>query len=938
MSELQYASRRREEFIDLQPGERKAWRLPPCTRGFINIAIHYAGSSSNEGSGGSDVPDPGWIARYRTPAGPGYVFENEVGGESGLASELTLVLSNGSNVIAQSDANHPGSVTFDASNFEGPGADWILQVTRPNFGATTSQRYRVTVVYPSVLPVITRKISASFFERGFKENWNDNPYLEQVQIRDNRVTYVWNKQFALYYRKPTDPQYIDIPASDWYTLPTIFMSSITLSVNGGMGPFQTEEFEHNPQPYLMLEMKCRCENSRTIEFEIPGPNILPSIDLPQEFPIKIKLFLDTAGAYNSPSLIYNAVVESELLEIINYDVTYPTLSGIKTINLKTEAKAFIEKKLSSVGQNFFNDFVRPYFVGQLDLYSIGWQRETRDILVSYVGEQKRPEPVVSTHGGPLGGPGVGTSDENEQGGPHTELPRLFETPVEMPLSSGGFPRTIQVNPGNLAKINHIVVLMQENRSFDQVLGYLSRDGMLPRDKLLDGDESAGRVSLQTHVDGLLPESDPPAPHHRDVNSYNNVDYFSARRRTTGWPSYALHGPAHGAEAVTRQVSDSMKGFVKDWARHASSATYNPGANDPSDPLQLVMDYLTDAELPAFGALTWDFAICDRWHCSHLGGTLPNRFISLTGDFSRDIFGSPEVENPDLAGFSPLREPTFFDHLTASGVDWKLFEHGYSMLRLVQKYTFEEEKIQSFSKFEETVAAGLPPVTFIEPNYIESPVGISNDDHAPADMKNGQILIAQIMRALLANPAQWAETLFLITYDEHGGFYDHVQPPTHVEKVNSDGSVTQVPIPTLSVGEPRLGVRVPAFVISPFIPGAGPDDTVNVSHALFDHTSIPATILRRFCPQKAPFMGDRWAAANDVGPLLTLDTPRPDADFDQLRREMADIATFQTELFRGDPSKIVQPPLRKPQTADAIEEDFAGLIAFASSMTGRGAEP
>ena len=71
-------------------------------------------------------------------------------------------------------------------------------------------------------------------------------------------------------------------------------------------------------------------------------------------------------------------------------------------------------------------------------------------------------------------------------------------------------------------------------------------------------------------------------------------------------------------------------------------------------LQLIMNYLTDAELPAYGALTREFAICDRWFCSHIGGTLPNRFISLTGDLSEDIYGSPEAENPDLAnGFAPL---------------------------------------------------------------------------------------------------------------------------------------------------------------------------------------------------------------------------------------------------------------------------------------------
>jgi phospholipase C len=329
------------------------------------------------------------------------------------------------------------------------------------------------------------------------------------------------------------------------------------------------------------------------------------------------------------------------------------------------------------------------------------------------------------------------SDGDSQPQP-PDAPRLFETPEEMPLE----PVThtvVDVTPGALSKIEHIVVLMQENRSFDQVLGYLSRDGMVPRDQLLNGDPNASvvREPRQDHVEGLIPETNPPNPHPRDAMTFANHQYRSKRRTETGWPSYTLPGPYHGADSVGRQVADNMKGFVADYARHA----------DRIQDRQLIMDYLTDAELPAYGALTREFAICDHWFCSFLGGTLPNRFISLTGDFSRDIYGSPEVTNPDLLGFYPLETPTFFDHLTKHGVQWKLFEHGYSMLRLIRNYTFDETNLASFdADFEAAVAAGLPPVTFIEPDYIETPTTISNDDHAPADMINGQRLIARIMKA------------------------------------------------------------------------------------------------------------------------------------------------------------------------------------------------
>ena len=483
--------------------------------------------------------------------------------------------------------------------------------------------------------------------------------------------------------------------------------------------------------------------------------------------------------------------------------------------------------------NVVDKYVRPYIVGRYDLIGLEWDAATEDIIVVYVGKQKpRPDHVV-VHGhdvpidvltGNLTTDGdsqprpdhvvvhghdvpidVLTGNLTSDGDSPAEIPRLFETPEEMPLKPVPV-RTVDVTPGNLSKIEHIVVLMQENRSFDHVLGYLSRDGMLPRRNLTRGDESEGRQPPQTDVEGLL-----PGDNQRDMNVFQNHEYRSTRSHATAWPSYSLPGPYHGADAVTRQVSDRMKDFVMEWARHIPGGTFEEH--------QLVMNYMTDAELPTYGALTREFAICDCWHCSHLGGTLPNRFISLTGDFSRDSFGSPEVQNPDLLEFAPLEAPTFFDHLTAHGVKWKLFEHGYSMLRLVRNFTFDETNIAGFDdEFEAVVAAGLPPVTFIEPDYIETPTGISNDDHAPADMINGQRLIARIMKALLANKEQWAKTLFIITYDEHGGFYDHVEPPTHVETKNPDGSVTQTPIPPLSVGEPRLGVRVPGFVISPWHPG------------------------------------------------------------------------------------------------------------------------
>jgi Phosphoesterase family len=137
--------------------------------------------------------------------------------------------------------------------------------------------------------------------------------------------------------------------------------------------------------------------------------------------------------------------------------------------------------------------------------------------------------------------------------------------------------------------------------------------------------------------------------------------------------------------------------------------------------------------------------------------------------------------------------------------------------------------------------GLP--TGIGENASAVPPG--NDDHPPADIAAGQHLIAEVGRALTNSP-QWAKTLLVITYDEHGGFFDHVPPPA---------------APPVS-GINRYGPRVPTFVVSPWV------DRGKVTDVVFDHTSILKTIARRFLSAHPPDMGERMAAANDLSMVLT----------------------------------------------------------------------
>jgi phospholipase C len=156
---------------------------------------------------------------------------------------------------------------------------------------------------------------------------------------------------------------------------------------------------------------------------------------------------------------------------------------------------------------------------------------------------------------------------------------------------------------------------------------------------------------------------------------------------------------------------------------------------------------------------------------------------------------------------------------------------------------------------------LPPVTFIDPNFVDIPPrSTANDDLPPTDISKGQILVGKIYDALVNSP-QWEKTLFVITYDEHGGFFDHVPPPgTTVSGLLAE--------PEVFPGVHHLGVRVPTFVVSPWVPAA-------VSSVKFDHTSILKTILLRFLRDRMPDLGPRVASAQHLGALLTNSIPRLD---------------------------------------------------------------
>ena len=447
----------------------------------------------------------------------------------------------------------------------------------------------------------------------------------------------------------------------------------------------------------------------------------------------------------------------------------------------------------------------------------------------------------------------------------------------------------ETGTGNLDKISNIVVLMLENRSFDHMLGYLSLEG------------------ARGDIDGLRAE-------------------FSNEHDGRSYPVHHLgctaiaDDPDHSAGSVDLQVGGGrMNGFAASFAGTLTSRGIRDG--DPGR----VMGYYNAADVPVYDHLAREFAVCDRWFSSVPGATWPNRLYAICGraggsrdDLPRNV---PPLYN----------HPSFVRHLDAHGITWRWYSFEAGTLRFADAHYAlgHHDRFAFFSKtslnwrtalevridaraasFLEDAARGtLPSVAWIDPNFSNfNPIGFQpNDDHAPADIKDGQDLVLAVYHALAAGP-QWEKTMLVIAYDEHGGFFDHVTPPTALDD------------------DPRIfgqyGVRVPALIVSPWI------EPASVSSTIFDHTSIIKTILQRFCPgalieprshrgllaravatRRPRYLGTRVAHAHDLGELLTRGVPRQAPDRHSLIRGSAARAAARPQ----DPSAGPAAPGREPAT-------------------------
>lgn len=354
-------------------------------------------------------------------------------------------------------------------------------------------------------------------------------------------------------------------------------------------------------------------------------------------------------------------------------------------------------------------------------------------------------------------------------------------------------------------IKTIVVLVLENRSFDHMLGWMKR-------------------SINPNINGVTG---------RECNPVSTNKTDPGMICFTDDAEFVDPDPGHSFEAVQQQVFGSgtvpaMAGFVE------QALTMS------QDLSETVMKGFRPESLPVYATLASEFAVFDRWFSSIPGPTQPNRLFV----YSATSHGSTSHVKKLLAKGFPQK--TIFDSLHENGMNFGIYYQNVPntlFYRNLRKLKYILKFHQYDLKFKKDARDGkLPNLTVIEPRYFDLKGMPGNDDHPSHDVANGQKLVKEVYETLRGSP-QWNETLLIITYDEHGGFYDHVKTP-YVNVPNPDGNTGPAPY---FFKFDRLGVRVPTIMVSPWIKKgtviSGPKGPAPNSE--FEHSSIPATIKKIF---------------------------------------------------------------------------------------------
>jgi phospholipase C len=385
-------------------------------------------------------------------------------------------------------------------------------------------------------------------------------------------------------------------------------------------------------------------------------------------------------------------------------------------------------------------------------------------------------------------------------------------------------------------IDHIVVVMMENRSFDHFLGWLPN--------------ADGRPS------GLTYEDESGVPH-------------EPQRLAPDFIGCAHPDPDHSYDGGRVEWNTgSMDGFLK------------AGGND-----EYSIGWYGESDLPFLAALARHYTALDRYFCSILSSTFPNRLFLHAAQTDR------LRSTPTLATI-----PTIWDRLAAAGVTGRYYYSNVPFLALWGERYMPISR--PYWQFLVDAATGrLPAVSFVDPRYTLFDNGRGNDDHPHTDVRRGQAFLARAFRAV-AESRVWPKTVFVVTYDEWGGFSDHVAPPRAAAPNDVD--------PDLVGDKALLGFRIPAVVASPWSRGSAADP--RVAHGTYDHTSILKLIEWRY--GLSPLTA-RDASADVENLATALDFTAPDPTVPGLPR--------------------VFPPRPTPCSRAEIRSDWVGLAQRAARM-------
>lgn len=423
------------------------------------------------------------------------------------------------------------------------------------------------------------------------------------------------------------------------------------------------------------------------------------------------------------------------------------------------------------------------------------------------------------------------------------------------------------DPG-IARIDHVFVLMLENRAFDHMFGFGRITGVDPKGNpttfndgfspALSNVDPVSNVSVAVSVPADYNLVNAPNPDGTKGDADPGHELLDTVVQLCGAGAQYPDPNTHGYPSINNS------GFIASY--------YENQAKDPDR----IMRCFAPEQLPVLNQLASEFAVCDQWFSSLPGPTWPNRLFVMaatSGGLDNSPSNLDSLLEATINGFE-FEHGNFFDLLDSNCIPWTVYagdDFPFSTLLQGMNENRLRGKVKLFDDFAADVSSANfgDNFTFIEPKYGKYTFDVTGPDfecgtsmHPKDDVTRGEALIKSVYETIRNSPV-WDRSLLIITFDEHGGFYDHVAPGPTVPP----GDVQTTGYSEFGFKFDQLGVRVPTIIISPHIPRGV------IDHTVYDHTSILATVERMYGLGN---LTNRDKAANDLGHLFTLANPRTDA--------------------------------------------------------------